>query len=102
MACRNNGGGGSRAHLQVTSADSCRMRKIEGVGTVELVYVGGLLRMGGDSLILPACRSVEDGFTGKGNSDVVWSTSSGHTKPCFHIFVPGALHVQNHKPTLHQ
>ena len=35
------------------SADSCRIRVIESVGTVELVYVGGLLRMGGDSLLVP-------------------------------------------------
>ena len=37
----------------MTSVDSCRMRKIEVVGSVELVYVGGLLRMGGDSLLVP-------------------------------------------------
>ena len=64
--------------MQVTSADSCRMRKIEGVGTVVLVYVGRLLRMGGDSLILPACRSVGDGFTGKGKSDV-WVVRADQT-----------------------
>ena len=37
----------------MTSGDYCTMRKIEGVETVELVYVGRLLRMGGDSLLLP-------------------------------------------------
>ena len=37
----------------MTSVDSCRMREIEVVGSVELVYVGGLLRMGGDSLLVP-------------------------------------------------
>ena len=37
----------------MTSVDSCRMREIEVVGPVELVYVGGLLRMGGDSLLVP-------------------------------------------------
>ena len=42
------------------------MREIEGVATVDLVYVGGLLRMGGDSLLLPVWRSVGGGFTGKG------------------------------------
>ena len=42
------------------------MRGIEGVRTVELVYVGGLLRMGVSSLLLPVWRSVGDGFTGKG------------------------------------
>ena len=54
----------------MTSADSCRMRGIEGVETVELVYVGRLLGMGDDSLLLPMWRSVGDGFTGKGESDV--------------------------------
>ena len=39
--------------MQATSADSCRMRGIEGVAIVELVYVSGLLRMGGDSLLVP-------------------------------------------------
>ena len=34
--------------MRVTSADSCRMGEIEGVKTVELVYVDGLLRTGGD------------------------------------------------------
>ena len=29
----------------VTSADSCRMGEVDGVGTVELVCVGGLLRI---------------------------------------------------------
>ena len=37
----------------MTSADSCRMRGIEGVATVVLVFAGGLLRMGGDSLLVP-------------------------------------------------
>ena len=39
--------------MQVMSADSCRISVIESVGMVELVYVGGLLRMGGDSLLVP-------------------------------------------------
>ena len=30
---------------------SCRMKQIEGVGTVQLVYIGGLLRMGSDYLL---------------------------------------------------
>ena len=42
----------------MTSADSSRMREIEGVGTVELVHVGGLFRMGGDSLLVPVWRWV--------------------------------------------
>ena len=37
----------------MTSVNSCRMREVEVVGSVELVYVGGLLRMGGDSLLVP-------------------------------------------------
>ena len=49
----------------MTSADSFRMRGTEGVGTMELVYVGGLLRMGGDSLLLPVWRSVGDGSLAK-------------------------------------
>ena len=39
----------------------------EGVGTVEKVYVSGLLRMGGDSLPVPVWRSVGDAFTDKGS-----------------------------------
>ena len=50
----------------VKSADSCRTGEIAGVGTVELVRVGGLLRMGGKLLLLPVWRSVGGGFTGKG------------------------------------
>ena len=41
----------------MTSADSCRIREIEGVGTVGLVYVGKLLRMGCDSSLMPVCGS---------------------------------------------
>ena len=41
----------------MTSADSdCRTKRIEGAGMVELVYVGGVLRMGGDSLLVPVWR----------------------------------------------
>ena len=39
--------------MQVASANSCRTRKIEGVETVELVYVAELLRMGGESFLIP-------------------------------------------------
>ena len=53
--------------MQVTSTDSCRMRRIDGVGTVELVFVGGPLRMGDDSLLVPVWRNVGDGFTGRGS-----------------------------------
>ena len=45
----------------MTSADSCKVGEIEGVGTVGLLYVGKLLRMGCDSLLMPVCGSVGDG-----------------------------------------
>ena len=60
----------------MASADSCRMRGIEDVGMVELVFVGGMLWMGGDSLLVPVWRSVRDGFTGKGELDV-WVVRAG-------------------------
>ena len=56
--------------MQAKSADSCRTIEIEGVGTVELVRVGGLLRMSDESLLLPVWRSVGGGFTGKEQLDV--------------------------------
>ena len=62
--------------MQVTSVDSCRMSGIEGVGTVELVYVVRLLRIGGDSLLVPVWISVGDWFTGKGASNV-WLVRAG-------------------------
>ena len=43
--------------------------EIESVGTSELVCVGGLLTMGGESLLLPVWRSVGGGFIGKGELD---------------------------------
>ena len=62
---------GSQRYVTVTSADGCRTREIEGVETVEMVCVGGLLlRMGGESFLLPVLRSVGGGFTGKGELDV--------------------------------
>ena len=45
-------------------ADSCRMGKFEGVGTVELVCVGRLLRMCCDSFIMPMCGTVGSGEPG--------------------------------------
>ena len=57
---------GSRVYVMVTSAGSCRTGEIEGVGAVELVCVGRLSRMGGESLLLPVWRSVGGGFTSKG------------------------------------
>ena len=56
------------------------MREIEGVGTVELVYLSRLLRMGGDSWLVPVWRSVGDGFTDKGESDV-WVVRTGISRP---------------------
>ena len=53
----------------VKSAGSCKTGEVECVGTVELVCVGGLLRMGCDSLPLSVWRSVGGGFTGKGELD---------------------------------
>ena len=47
--------------MQVRSAETCRMGEIEGVREVELVYVGRLLRMGCDSLLMPVCGSVGGG-----------------------------------------
>ena len=65
LACKSNGEGGSRGYVQVEPADSSRMRRIEAVGTVELVFVDGLLGMGVDSLLVLVWRSVGDGITGK-------------------------------------
>ena len=51
----------------------------ECVRTVELVFLGGLLKIGGDSLLLLMWRSVRDGFTGKGESDV-WVVRAGTSR----------------------
>ena len=40
------------------------------------MFVGGLLLMGGDSLLVPVWRSVGDGFTSKGELDV-WVVRAG-------------------------
>ena len=53
----------------VTSAGCCRRGEVDQVAAVELVCVGGLLRMGGESLLLPVWRSVGGEFTGKGELD---------------------------------
>ena len=68
------------SNVELTSADSCRMRGIEVLGTVELVYVGRLLRMNGDSLLVPVWRSFGDGFTNKGELDV-WLVTAGTWRP---------------------
>ena len=62
------------------SGDSCRMRGIKGVGTVNLVYVGSPLRMGSDSFLVPVWRSVGDEFTVKGESDM-WVVREGTWRP---------------------
>ena len=59
-------GVGSRVYVMVTSAGSYRTGEVEGVGAVELVCIGRLLKMGCESLLLPVWRSVRGGFTGKG------------------------------------
>ena len=40
------------------------------------MYVGGLLMIGDDSSLVPVWRSVGNGFTGKGKSDV-WLVKAG-------------------------
>ena len=52
--------------MMVTSAGSGTTGEIEDVGAVEVVCVGRLLRIGGESLLLPVWRSVGSGFTSKG------------------------------------
>ena len=54
----NDGGGGGHE-----SADSCRMGEVENVGTVELVCVGRLLRMGCDLFLMSVRGFVEGGET---------------------------------------
>ena len=46
------------------SADSCKIVEVEGVGTVELVFVGRLLRVGCDSFVMLLCKSVRSGEPG--------------------------------------
>ena len=45
----------------MTSADSCTIGEIEGVGMVGLVHEDKLLKMGCDSLLMPVCGSIEGG-----------------------------------------
>ena len=68
LDCESNGKGDHE--VPVTSADPCRTSKIEGVGLVELVGVGGLLRISYESLLLPVWRHVGSRLTGKGGLDV--------------------------------
>ena len=39
--------------------------EVKGMGTVESVLVGGLLWLGGNSLVVSVWRSVRDAFSGK-------------------------------------
>ena len=59
-------GGRPQGCVQGTSAVSSRMKEIEGVGTVYLVYLGELLRMGSDCLL-------EMDSLAKGNQMCGWS-----------------------------
>ena len=62
------------------SADYCRMEEVEGVGTVELVCVGRLLRMGCDSFAMPLCGSVGSGEPGSRmgyHGNILLRTSGG-------------------------
>ena len=54
------GSDGRRGHK---SADSCRMGEVESVGTVDLVCVGRLLRIGCDPFLMSVCGSVGGGET---------------------------------------
>ena len=47
----------------VTSADSCRTGEVGGVGTVGLVCIIGLLRMGCGLFLIPVCGFVGGGET---------------------------------------
>ena len=53
------------------------MRKIEGMGTEELVYVGGLLRMGGDSLLMPIVDLLKVSSLAKWGRSDVWLVRAG-------------------------
>ena len=65
--------------MQVTSAVFCKTREIEGVGTVGLVCVDRLFRMGGESV---GC-----GFTGKGELDV-WVVRPGNLHESRMVYLP--------------
>ena len=64
LACGSDAVGGHE------SVDSCRMREVESMGTVELVCVGRLLRMGCGPFLMPVC-----GFVGGGETmGAEWAT----------------------------
>ena len=59
------------------SANSCRMGKVESVGTVELVVcVGRLLRMGCDPFLMSVYGSVVDGETLWEQNGLPWKHSA--------------------------
>ena len=64
---------GDRGH---ESADSCRMGEVESVGTVELVCVGRLLRMGCDPSLMSVCGSVGGGETLWEQNGLTWEHSA--------------------------
>ena len=57
------GGGGRGGRGGHKSADSCIMGEVESVGTVRLVCVGRLWRMGCDPFLISVCGSVGVGKT---------------------------------------
>ena len=58
------------------SADSCRMGEVESVGTVELVCVGRLLRMGCDPFLMSVCESVRGEETLWKQNGLPWEHSA--------------------------
>ena len=75
---------GSLHFTLLVSADSCRMWEIEVAGTVELVHVGILLRMGCDSLLMLMCGS-------DGGGEPLWEQNG---LPCEHsVGNHGHLHL---------
>ena len=57
------------------SADSTRIREVEGVGAVELVRVGRLLRMDSDFFLMLLCGSVGGGEFLKEQNGLPWEHS---------------------------
>ena len=57
------------------SDDSARIREVEGVGAVELVRVGRLLRMDSDFFLMPLCGSVGGGEFLKEQNGLPWEHS---------------------------
>ena len=57
------------------SADSFRMGEVESLGTVELVCVGRLLRMGCDPFLMSVCGSVGGGETLWEQNGLPWKNS---------------------------